>query len=148
MGETQSGNMGGDTAAADALAALQTPDPRSLSWFVGGAMAPEDAAAYQQRVMAQFDVPASVPETVTKSFDRLRAIYQQALLCYDLYTVAVRERQRPGHHREFFRARNIPVAACRQRWPGRDRGKPDRDRCPAGDFHFPVFQHCPTLMAV
>ena len=88
MGETQSGNLGGDTAVADALAALATPDPRSLSWFIGGAMAPEDAAAYQQRVMAQFDMPASVPETVTKSFDRLRAIYQQALLCYDLYTVA------------------------------------------------------------
>lgn len=88
MGETQSSNMAGDTAAADALLALQTPDPRSLSWFVGGAMAPEDAAAYQQRVMVQFDLPASVPETVTKSFDRLRAIYQQGLLCYDLYTVA------------------------------------------------------------
>ncbi len=104
MGETQSGNMGGDTAAADALAALQTPDPRSLSWFVGGAMAPEDAAAYQQRVMAQFDVPASVPETVTKSFDRLRAIYQQALLCYDLYTVA-------GDH-----ARLVAEQALRERF--------------------------------
>jgi hypothetical protein len=88
MGETQSGNKGGDTMAADGLAALQTPDPRSLSWFVGGGMAPADAAAHQQRVIAQFDMPASVPETVTKSFDRLRAIYQQALLCYDLYTVA------------------------------------------------------------
>ena len=86
-GETQSGNLG-DTTAMDALAALRMPDPRSLFWIVGGAMAPEDAAAYQQRVMAQFDVPASVPETVTKSFDRLRTIYQQALLCYDLYTVA------------------------------------------------------------
>ncbi len=72
----------------DALAALRMPDPRSLFWIVGGAMAPEDAAAYQQRVMAQFDVPASVPETVTRSFDRLRTVYEQALLCYDLYTVA------------------------------------------------------------
>jgi len=88
MGETQSGNLDGDIAVADALVALRTPDPRSLSWFIGGAMAPEDAAAYQQRVMARFDVPAPVPETVTKSFDRLRAIYQQALLCYDFYTVA------------------------------------------------------------
>jgi hypothetical protein len=88
MEETQSGNLGGDTTAVDALAALRMPDPRSLFWIVGGAMAPEDAATYQQRVMAQFDVPASVPETVTRSFDRLRTVYQQALLCYDLYTVA------------------------------------------------------------
>jgi hypothetical protein len=88
MEETQSGNLGGDTAASDALAALQTPDPRSLFWIAGGAMESEDAAAYQQRVMAQFDVPSSVPETVTRSFDRLRTVYQQALLCYDLYTVA------------------------------------------------------------
>jgi hypothetical protein len=88
MEETQSGNLGGDTTATDALAALQKPDPRSLFWTVSGAMAPEDAAAYQQRVMAQFDVPASVPETVTRSFDRLRTVYRQALLCYDLYTVA------------------------------------------------------------
>ena len=88
MEETQSGNPGGDTTAVDALAALQKPDPRSLLWIGGGAMAPEDAAAYQRRVMARFDLPASVPETVTKSFNRLRTVYQQALLCYDLFTVA------------------------------------------------------------
>jgi hypothetical protein len=88
MEETQPGDLGGDTMAVDALAALQKPDPRSLFWIVGGAMAPEDAAAYQQQVMAQFDLTASVPETVMRSFDRLRTLYQQALLCYDLYTVA------------------------------------------------------------
>jgi hypothetical protein len=88
MEETQPDNLGGDTTAVDALAVLRKPDPRSMLWIGGGAMAPEDAAAYQRRVMAQFDLPASVPETVTKSFDRLRTVYQQALLCYDLYTVA------------------------------------------------------------
>ena len=87
MEETQSGNLGDATTAVDVLAALQKPDPRSLFW-IPGAMSPEDAAAYQQRVMAQFDLPASVPETVTRSFDRLRTVYQQALRCYDLYTVA------------------------------------------------------------
>ena len=88
MEETQSGNPGGETMAPDALAALREPDKRSLFWIVGGAMAPKDAAAYQRRVMGQFNVPASVPETVSRSFDRLRTVYQQALLCYDLYTVA------------------------------------------------------------
>ncbi len=65
----------GEATAISALAALRKPDPRSLLWIVGGAMAPEDAAAHQQRVMAQFDVPASVPETVARSFDRLRTVY-------------------------------------------------------------------------
>jgi len=88
MEETRSGDRGGDTVAMDALAALRMPDTRSLFWIVGGVVVPEDAAVYQERVMAQFNVPASVPETVTRSFDRLRMVYQQALLCYDLYTVA------------------------------------------------------------
>ena len=51
-------------------------------------MAPGDASTYQQRVIAQSHVPASVPETVARSFDRLRTVLLQALLCYDLYTVA------------------------------------------------------------
>ena len=88
MEETQPGNMGSDTTGVDALAALQKPDPRSLLWIRGGTMAPGDAATYQQRVIAQYHVPASVPETVARSFDRLRTVLLQALLCYDLYTVA------------------------------------------------------------
>jgi hypothetical protein len=87
MEESKSDTLAGHTAAVDVLAALQKPDPRSLFW-IAGAKSPEDAAAYLQRVMAQFDLPASVPETVRRSFDRLRTVYQQALLCYDLYTVA------------------------------------------------------------
>jgi hypothetical protein len=88
MEETQPGNLGSDTTGVDALAALQKPDPRSLFWIRGGAMAPGDAATYQQRVIAQYHVPASVPETVARSFDRLRTVLLQALLCYDLYTAA------------------------------------------------------------
>jgi hypothetical protein len=88
MEETQPGNLSSDTTGVYALAALQKPDPRSLLWIRGGTMAPEDAATYQQRVIAQYHVPASVPETVTRSFDRLRMVLLQALLSYDLYTVA------------------------------------------------------------
>jgi plasmid stabilization system protein ParE len=88
MDAPRSGDQSGERAAIGALALLQEPDPRSLFWILGGAMSPEDAAAYQQRVMAQFDLPGEVPETVTSSFDRLRTLYRQALLCYDLYTVA------------------------------------------------------------
>jgi hypothetical protein len=87
MDGTQPGDSGRETGAASALAGLREPDPRSLFWIVGGAEVPEVAAAYQQRVMAQFDLPDTVPETVRLSFDRLRMLYQQALLHYDLYTV-------------------------------------------------------------
>lgn len=88
MEETERGHPGGDVPALSALAELREPDPRSIMWIVGGAAAPEDAADYHKRVMAQLDVPASVPETVRQSFDRIRSIYRQGLFCYDLYTVA------------------------------------------------------------
>jgi transcriptional regulator of met regulon len=39
------------------------------------------------------DVPAAVPQTVRKSFDRLRSVLQQALLCYDFLHRAT---ARPG----------------------------------------------------
>jgi hypothetical protein len=99
MGQTQSGSMGDDTAAADALAALRTPDPRSLFWIVGGAMGPEDAAVYQQRVMAQFDVPTSVPETVTKSFalhDILTGCVRSTSRCCCATTCTPSRVTRPG----------------------------------------------------
>ena len=88
MGETERGDLGGEAPVLSALAELREPDPRSMMWIVGGAAAPVEAAEYQMRVMAQLDVPASVPEAVRKSFDRIRAIYRQGLFCYDLYTVA------------------------------------------------------------
>jgi hypothetical protein len=88
MKETERRDSGGEAPVLSALAELREPDPRSMMWIVGGATAPEDAAEYHKRVMAQFDVPDSVPETVRKSFDRIRSIYRQGLFCYDLYTVA------------------------------------------------------------
>jgi hypothetical protein len=71
-----------------ALAELREPDPRSMMWIVGGAAAPEAAAENHKRLMTQLDLPASVPDAVSKSFDRIRSIYRQGLFCYDLYTVA------------------------------------------------------------
>jgi hypothetical protein len=88
MEETERGDPGGEAPVLSALAELREPDQRSMMWIVGGTAAPEDAAGYHKRVMAQLDVPASVPESIRKSFDRIRSIYRQGLFCYDLYTVA------------------------------------------------------------
>jgi hypothetical protein len=88
MEETEPCDPGSEARALSALAELSEPDPRSMMWIVGGSRAPEDAAEHHKRVMAQFDVPASVPETVRMSLDRIRSIYRQGLFCYDLYTVA------------------------------------------------------------
>jgi hypothetical protein len=70
------------------LAELQQPDERSLFWIVGGKMQPEMAAAYQQKVIARYDLSAVVPEGLRMGFERLRELYVQGILCYDLYTVA------------------------------------------------------------
>jgi hypothetical protein len=88
MEEAERDAPGGESPVLSALAELREPDPRSMMWVVGGAAAAEDAADRHKRVMALLDVPASVPEPVRKSFDRIRAIYRQGLFCYDLYTVA------------------------------------------------------------
>jgi len=88
MEETEPGDPGAEAVALSALAELREPDPRSLMWFVGGSAAVEVVAEHQKRVMARLDVPASVPEAIAKSFDRVRSIYRQGLFCYDLYTVA------------------------------------------------------------
>jgi hypothetical protein len=88
MEETERGDPGGEDPVLSALAELREPDQRSTMWIVGGTAGAEHAAEYHKRVMAQLDVPASVPETVRKSFDRIRSIYRQGLFCYDLYTFA------------------------------------------------------------
>jgi len=88
MEETERGDPGGEAPVLSALAELREPDQRSMMWIVGGAAGAGEAAEYHKRVMAQLDVPASVPETVRKSFDRIRSSYRQGLFCYDLYTVA------------------------------------------------------------
>jgi hypothetical protein len=88
MEGTEPCDSGVEAAALGALAELREPDDRSMRWIVGGPAALENAAEHQKRVMAQFDMPASVPETVKMSFDRVRSIYRQGLFCYDLYAVA------------------------------------------------------------
>lgn len=88
MEEADGDDPGSESPVLSALAELRELDPRSMMWVASGAAAAEDAADRHKRVMAHLDVPASVPEPVRKSFDRIRAIYRQGLFCYDLYTVA------------------------------------------------------------
>ena len=88
MEEAEGDDPGSESPVLSALAELREPDPRSMMWVASGAAAAEDAADRHKRVMAHLDVPASVPEPVRKSLDRIRAIYRQGLFCYDLYTVA------------------------------------------------------------
>ncbi len=51
-------------------------------------MQPEAAAEYQQKVIGRHELSAEVPESTRMSFERLRELYVQGILCYDLYTVA------------------------------------------------------------
>ena len=88
MEDADGDDPGSESPVLSALAELREPDPRSMMWVASGAAAAEDAADRHKRVMAHLDVPASVPEPVRKSFDRIRAIYRQGLFSYDLYTVA------------------------------------------------------------
>ena len=70
---------------------LQQPDEASLRFTplgLGPKMRPEDAAEYQQKIIARFDLSSQVPETTRNSFERVRTIYSYGVLCYELYTVA------------------------------------------------------------
>jgi hypothetical protein len=73
------------------LEELQRPDEASLRFTplgFGPQMHAEDAAEYQQTVIARFDLSAQVPDTTRSSFERVRTIYSYGVLCYELYTVA------------------------------------------------------------
>lgn len=72
------------------LSELQEPDDTSLRFTPWGLarMAAEDAANWQQEVVARHEISAQVPETTRLSFERVRTIYSYGVLCYDLYTVA------------------------------------------------------------
>lgn len=72
------------------LAELQQPDEASLMfgpWGLGK-MTAEDAAKFQQEVVARYELSAQVPDSTRQSFERLRTIYAYGILCYELYTVA------------------------------------------------------------
>jgi hypothetical protein len=72
------------------LAGLQQPDETSLMFTPWGLakMTADQAAEYGQRLVAQYELPAQVPETTKLAFDRVRTIYSYGVLCYELYTVA------------------------------------------------------------
>lgn len=71
---------------------LTTPDPRTLAFTpmglsTMGLLNPEDAAEFQQRVIAHWDLAENVAEGTRNGFDRLRRIYGYGVLCYDVFTV-------------------------------------------------------------
>jgi hypothetical protein len=73
------------------LAELQEPDEASLLYSpmgLGAKMRPQDAADFQQRVIAQYALSSQVPESTRKSFERVQTIFSYGVLCYELYTVA------------------------------------------------------------
>ncbi|WP_416903225.1 hypothetical protein [Micromonospora echinospora] len=71
---------------------LRQADDRTLRFTpmglgLGVQMHPDDAAEYQQQVVAQFDLDPSVAESTRQSFDHLRTVYAYGVLCYEVYTL-------------------------------------------------------------
>jgi hypothetical protein len=107
------------TTTNDHLCALQAVDPRVLHFTpfgLGGAMRPEDAADYQQRLISNLVLADDVAQTTLQKFEQLCAGYAQGLLCYDLFTLvsdaakltleqALRDRF-AAHHNGTITARN------------------------------------------
>ncbi|WDO08520.1 hypothetical protein ME763_24395 [Streptomyces murinus] len=78
------------TSNNQTLAQLQTVDPRVLHFTplgLGGAMQPEDAADYHQRLLASLVLADDVAQTTRQKFEQLCAGYRQGLLCYELFTL-------------------------------------------------------------
>ncbi|MEV6021606.1 hypothetical protein [Streptomyces sp. NPDC052036] len=71
------------------LEELQAADERSLRFTpLGlGQMQPEDAADFQQRVIAGLRLADDVTETTRHKFDQLRAAHSHGVLCYELFTL-------------------------------------------------------------
>lgn len=72
------------------LAELREADERSLVFGpdgVGGRMRPEDAAEYQQQVIARHELSAAVADSTRQTFEQLREIYAYGALCYPIYTM-------------------------------------------------------------
>ena len=73
--------------------ALTTPDQRALAFTpmglsTMGLLRPEDAAEFQQQVIARCDLADDVTEGIRNSFERLRTLHSYGVLCYEAYTVA------------------------------------------------------------
>ncbi|MGW1496394.1 hypothetical protein [Streptomyces sp. NPDC002402] len=72
------------------LEELQAADERTLVFNplgLGGRMKPEDAADFQQRVIARLELAEDVAERTRHKFEQLRAAYSHGVLCYELYTM-------------------------------------------------------------
>lgn len=72
------------------LADLQQPDDRTLRFTplgLGRQMRPEDAAKFQQQIVAQFDLAPQVAEGTRLSFEDLRTVFPQGLFCYEIFTL-------------------------------------------------------------
>ena len=72
------------------LAELREADERSLvfgPYGVGGRMRPEDAAEYQQQVIARHELSAAVADSTRQTFEQLREIHAYGALCYPIYTM-------------------------------------------------------------
>jgi hypothetical protein len=71
------------------LRELQAPDRMTLAFSpygLGGQMAPEDAARFQQEQVADCDLAAQVPEAVRQPFDALRSRFASGVLDYGVYS--------------------------------------------------------------
>ncbi|WP_051810084.1 hypothetical protein [Actinoplanes subtropicus] len=78
--------------AIKTLDELRQADERTLHFTpmglgLGVQMRPDDAAEYQQKVVAQFDLDPIVAEGTRQSFEHLRTIYAYGVLCYEIYTL-------------------------------------------------------------
>jgi hypothetical protein len=75
------------------LAELTTPDRRSLRFTprglsMDGTLKPEDAAEFQQKVIANCDLIPAVPDGTRNSFERLRTLHSFGVICYEAFTVS------------------------------------------------------------
>lgn len=80
-------------AQIKSLAELTTPDDRTLrftplGFSTMGTLKPEDAAEFQQEVIAHCDLHADVTEGTRNGFERLRKLHTYGVLCYEAFTVA------------------------------------------------------------
>ncbi|MGN9912645.1 hypothetical protein ACTMTJ_34425 [Phytohabitans sp. LJ34] len=71
---------------------LRQVDQRTLHFTpmglgVGVQMRPDDAAQFQQQVVAQFELAPAVAEGTRKSFQDLRTVFAYGVLCYEIFTL-------------------------------------------------------------
>ncbi|UOZ05683.1 hypothetical protein [Amycolatopsis sp. WQ 127309] len=72
------------------LEELRQPDDRTLMFTplgLGGPMPSEEAAKYQQQVVAQFELSPMVAQGTRSSFEDLRTAFAHGLFCYENFTL-------------------------------------------------------------